>query len=525
MNTMKVFINIEHCLLGLLCTISLFAYSHNMTDNFIVPKWCFTIGMLLLSTFVLIIRKWCNKPSLIDLSISSYIIIASCFFQALYGWGQWLQWVPSNSIYSITGSFDNPAGFAVSLVAGLPFALWSYKSIKSKAVRVGIYLTVFIIISAIILSGSRSGVMSVMAIAGVCGYKYIPLKSKIKASLIIGILCVIMIGGYFMKKGSADGRLLIWRCSWEMFRDAPLAGNGIGCFRAHYMDYQADFFKLRSDSDYAILADNVLSPFNEYLSLLLNYGVIGLLILFVLFMFLLYCYRNNCRCDKQMAMLSLIGIAVFSLFSYPFTYPFVWIIACLDVYVIVRGTFAFTVSVIWNKSFYILLMLLCLGGGYKLYQRIDAEYKWRKIAYFTTEKNLDMYVELNSVLGGDPYFLYNYAVALLDMNRIDDSLEKALQCRDYWADYDLELLLGDIYKSRKEYEIAEEYYKKASLMCPCRFIPLQQMFELFKEIGDEKKALEVAEKIIEKPIKVKSLIISQIKYKMKRTLQKSGAQI
>ena len=106
-------------------------------------------------------------------------------------------------------------------------------------------------------------------------------------------------------------------------------------------------------------------------------------------------------------------------------------------------------------------MLLCLGGGYKLYQRIDAEYKWRKIAYFTTEKNLDMYVELNSVLGGDPYFLYNYAVALLDMNRIDDSLEKALQCRDYWADYDLELLLGDIYKSRKEYEIAEEYYKKS----------------------------------------------------------------
>ena len=94
-----------------------------MTDAFIVPKWCFTIGMLLLSTFVLIIRKWCNKPSLIDLSISSYIIIASCFFQALYGWGQWLQWVPSNSIYSITGSFDNPAGFAVSLVAGLPFAL------------------------------------------------------------------------------------------------------------------------------------------------------------------------------------------------------------------------------------------------------------------------------------------------------------------------------------------------------------------------------------------------------------------
>lgn len=525
MNIIKTFFNIEYIFGGVLCAVSLFAYSHNMTDAFIVPKWCFTIGMLLLSAVVLIIRKWYNKPSLINLSICSYIIIASCFFQALYGWGQWLQWVPSNSIYSITGSFDNPAGFAASLIAGLPFALWSYKSIKSKAVRVGIYLTVFIIIFAIILSGSRSGMLSVMAIAVVCGYKYIPLEPKLKASLIISILCIIMIGGYFMKKGSADGRLLIWKCSWEMFRDAPLTGNGIGCFRAHYMDYQADFFKLRPDSDYAMLADNVLSPFNEYLSLLLNYGVIGLLILFVLFMFLLYCYRNDYRYDKHIAMLSLVGIAVFSLFSYPFTYPFVWIIACLDVCVIVRGTFAFTVSVISNKSFYILLMLLCLGGGYKLYQRIDAEYKWRKIAYFTAEKNLNMYVKLNSVLGGDPYFLYNYAVALLDMNRIDDSLEKALQCRDYWADYDLELLLGDIYKSRKEHEIAEEHYKKASLMCPCRFIPLQQMFELYKEIGDEKRALEVAEKVIRNPIKVESLIISQIKYKMKRALQKSGTQM
>lgn len=67
--------------MGLICTISLFAYSHNMTDAFIVPKWCFTIGMLLLSAVALISF---NKAFLINVSICSYIIIASCLFQALY---------------------------------------------------------------------------------------------------------------------------------------------------------------------------------------------------------------------------------------------------------------------------------------------------------------------------------------------------------------------------------------------------------------------------------------------------------
>lgn len=521
MTAIKAFLNMEYILLGLLCTISLFAYSHNMTDAFIVPKWCFTIGVLLLSTVVLIVEKWCNKPFRINTSICGYIITASCFFQALYGWGEWLQYIPSNSVYKIVGSFDNPAGFAASLVMGLPFSLWGCKSVKGKAQLVCMSVAVLVIISAIILSGSRSGMVSVVAVIGIYGYKYIPLKAKIKTLMIICGFCIIMIGAYFLKKDSADGRLLIWRCSWEMFKDAPLMGHGIGSFRTHYMDYQADYFKLHPESDYTMLADNVLSPFNEYLSLLLNFGLVGLLVLFVIVFFLIYCYRNSYRCDKQIAMLSLVGIAIFSLFSYPFTYPFVWIIACFDVYVIAGGTFAFTVSGMWNKSFYILLMLLCLGGGYKLYQRMDAEYKWKKIAYSTAEGNLDMYVKLNTVLGSDPYFLYNYAVALLDMKRTDDSLEKALQCRGYWADYDLELLLGDIYKRRKDYEMAELHYQKAAYMCPCRFIPSYRMFEVYEEKKDEKRALQVAKEIIEKPVKVESLTVSQIRYKMKRALQKS----
>lgn len=165
-------------------------------------------------------------------------------------------------------------------------------------------------------------------------------------------------------------------------------------------------------------------------------------------------------------------------------------------------------------------IVLCLSFLCKLYQRIEAEYRWNDVAYLhATNESLAVYKSLMPILGSNPYFLYNYATVLLDVGSLDEGLDKALQCQTYWADYDLELLLGDIYKRRKEYEMSERYYKKASYMCPCRFIPLYRMFEVYKEVGDEERYRSMAQLIIEKPVKVQSSIVRQIKHKVKREVK------
>ncbi len=74
-----------------------------------------------------------------------------------------------------------------------------------------------------------------------------------------------------------------------------------------------------------MLADNVKQPFNEYLGLLLNFGIIGLLVLLLLMVIIIYCYRKNPSVEKQIAFYSLSSIGIFSFFSYPFAYPFVWV--------------------------------------------------------------------------------------------------------------------------------------------------------------------------------------------------------
>jgi O-antigen ligase len=147
-----------------------------------------------------------------------------------------------------------------------------------------------------------------------------------------------MTGLYFLKRDSADGRLLIWQTTWNMIKDKPIAGHGYGAFNAKYMLYQAEYLDASPDSRYSALADNVLHPFNEYLFALSEHGFIGFGVLILLGLFTVRCYLRKPDRTKFIALLSLLSLAVFSCFSYPFKYPFSWIMLFLNIAVICPAT-------------------------------------------------------------------------------------------------------------------------------------------------------------------------------------------
>lgn len=510
---------IEYILFFLICAVSVFAYSNSMTDTYIVPKWCYTTSVFILCVIVISMKSLYNKAFNTNIFILSCIIIVVCTFQALYGIIQWLQLVRFDDNYGIAGSYDNPAGFAVSICISFPFILLCIKSITSKYWIFVMYVLALLFIIAIVVSESRSGMMGFIAIICVELYRRFPIRTKFKAIIVYFLFFLILLGSYFLKRDSADGRLLIWKCTWEMIKDSPVYGHGIGAFRAHYMDYQANYFSQYPNSEYAVLADNVISPFNEYLNIILCFGILGMLVLIFCISFLIFCYCKDLKCEKRVALLSLLGVAVFSIFSYPLTYPFVWIIICFDIYVILRGVFSFAISSIIKKILCVIAIIVSIVTSHKLYIRLDAEYRWNNISFFSTNSNMNVYAKLVPVLGDNPYFLYNYAVALFDKNYKEASLNVALQCKGYWADYDLELLLGDIYVSRNEYDKAEDHYKKASFMCPSRFTPFYQMYSLYKKIGDGEKALLMAQLIFQKPVKIQSNTISFMKAQVHQEIE------
>ena len=508
----------------LMCGISIFAYTYRMTDPYILPKWCYTLaaGLVWLSLWA-VGWMWKGKSGL-SVRVAGCGIALLCTVEALWGLAQAVGWLPASSGFRVTGSFDNPAGYAACLCAGLPFAGYCGPVLgKQWGREVGI-AAVMLMAVGIISSGSRSGMVALAVMAAVWGWHRVNLPAWQKGGLLTVATILLLWGVYLLKKDSADGRLLVWRCAWEMVKDAPVLGHGPGGFRAHYMDYQAAYLDTHPDSPYARLADNVISPFNEYLHLWLDFGLVGLLAVTGLVGRVLYKHRRDSGTESRVAVCVLWSMAAFSFFSYPFTYPFTWIGMLFALYSL-TGRKAVSSCPLWcRRMVAVAVWVVCVAVAVPLGRRIVAERQWYRIAYVGGREHMDTYARLMPVLGEEPYFLYNYAAALLEAHEPEQSLAVARKCRTYWADYDLELLLGLASQDKGLYRQAEDNYRLAYRMCPSHFTPLYRLYELYKEEGDKERMRQTAREIVEKPMKIETREIRMMKRKVKREALSDGEQ-
>ena len=162
---------------------------------------------------------------------------------------------------------------------------------------------------------------SLVIIIGKYRSSLINLRSSflIKISAIILVLCLslaIFAGMYYLKKKSADGRLLMWKVSLIAVAKNPL-GVGLGHFPGTYGDSQAAYFASGKASEIEkYVAGNPEYGFNEYLQIAIESGIIGLF----LFIGVIVCaLRELIRSKNWGVMGSLVALLVFAFFSYPFS--------------------------------------------------------------------------------------------------------------------------------------------------------------------------------------------------------------
>ncbi len=76
--------------------------------------------------------------------------------------------------------------------------------------------------------------------------KLLSFTRPMQALSMLATLLVVLIAGfglYAMKKGSADGRVLIWQVTSQLIKQKPIAGHGSGAFAALYINEQAKWFE------------------------------------------------------------------------------------------------------------------------------------------------------------------------------------------------------------------------------------------------------------------------------------------
>lgn len=546
-----------------LCAITLFVSSHRFVNAQITPKWLAMIAavgiagvvwstrfgekhfytkpilLLLLSVFLFaFIRNWVSisfnpvlfmyLSGLVSLFILLQFVVTECspkyfygtiiFFVvilSLHGILQYAGVISSGSKnFVVTGSFDNPAGFAAAVSCVFPLCFFFFTSQKKYIKYAAIGIAV-LMMSVIVLSGSRAGVMA-MVVATIVwffvqskNWKVTnPVVHKTSKIILILVMFALPVVLYFIKKDSADGRLLIWRCTLDMVLEKPIVGHGAGAFNAKYMLYQAEYFNAHPDSQYTRLAGNTLHPFNEYLFVLSEYGLVGLAALVLLCYIFVRAYRRHPIHEKLPAMMSLLALAVFSLFSYPFRYPFTWVMLFLCMAVICNPTIKSHPSLAQRNPSKISspvprIVVLFLSTGLLVYSVMMAmaEVKWKRIAQLSLNGRgrevLPEYNQLYRWLGKDGLFLYNFAAELHEAGEFEKSLVVFEHCTRYFNDMDVQMLLAINYKKLGKFAEAEQHFKQAIAMFPAKFVPMYELVNLYAANNREDDALVLAKKIID----------------------------
>ena len=453
-----------------------------------------------------------------------------CFALSLQGFLQYVGVLSSNHYnFSITGSFENPAGFSavLSLLFIAPaYITFDFNHEHRCTVRLICAISSLLAFVMILLCGSRSGILAVLATLSImiCHKTYFlqTLKKHKWLNLLFSLIIIALLFVlYHLKADSANGRLLIWRVCMDMIAERPLFGFGHGGFLANYMHYQAEYLSAHPNSPFIMLADNMNHPFNEYIKLTVEYGLIGLSLAVLLLYFIAKkIVRNGSAIEIGLSLIA--TVAIQCMFSYPFNYAvFTFLMLLLLLYVLPikepKQSKAYTgIRISISAITAMLLVYIC----FSCYNNM----KWAEMSKRSlrgeTEKMLPHYEKMMSVLGHNPYFLYNYSAELNYIGLYEESNTIAELCLKRMNDYDVQLLLADNYTNMYQYDKAIESYRTASVMVPSRFVPLEEIMDIYILQSDTAGAVQIAEEIMNKPVKVESATVDAIRRKAEELINK-----
>ncbi len=445
---------------------------------------------------------------------------------ALWGLGQYTGLLPSyHGVFPVTGSFDNPAGLSASLALLLPFSLYACTR-SSKKYRLLFIVAACLTVCVIILSQARAAILATIVILCFFFIRFLPKKKRSLSPVhyfVISLAGIGLIAGLaFLKKDSAGGRLLIWKCTGQLIAQKPVFGFGHHGFTANYMNEQAAYFNKHPDSQYAMLADNIRHPFNEYLKWLTDYGIAGFCLIILLIAIPLYHSRKNHSQETATLRLSLLSIGICALFSYPLNYPFIRLMTVMILAFLLAAGRTQQTAVPNNGWLKGVISLFSLGLLSVTVYQAFCEREWYTIAHRSlrgqTGEMLPRYKSLYPHLRKNELFLYNYAAELNVSEDYTESLQVARECEKRWADYDLQMLMADDCLQSQQYGETETHLKQAAAMCPVKFMPLYRLAELYRETGRKGEAQVFALKILNKAVKIPSPVINSIQNKMQNLL-------
>ena len=540
-NKTKQSFNITDLFLSLYYLYCILRIAFSQSDQF-YGSYFFQLSGMIILYFLVKFLITSDENGLIKSVFFGGILLFG-FIQVTFGYLQlWDFASPATLDFKIGGSFGNPGPFSNYVVSILPLALGLYlfwpgnNRFNLFLSETGKWITVLILLLLPATKARTSWIAAIACISYLL-WNYDPAKAFIKKITRhfftkLGLLFVIIIfasfSAYYLfnyKQDSANGRLFTWKIAWEIIEDHPVFGSGFNSFQVMHNDYQAAFFENKNTNiPEAKLADNITFAFNDFLQIGSELGIIGfgLFLTIILSIFINPSEQNN-KINNVAGLLarsSVLGIAICSLFSYPFhdiplmTNFFVLLAIASSTK---KNVFSIPIRPAIFRSFTFIIVIGSIMFLNMQYKRYIAHKEW-KTASVQIRKNgartIKKYEKLYPILKYNGYFLYNYGAELSLINepeRAIDILSKALPKLN---DADVYTYLGNSYENIGNLQMAEKSFLHAWHLVPHKLYPPYRLVYIYANSDRLEEALKLAAQIVKADVKIQSKVTDDIKAEM-----------
>lgn len=424
-------------------------------------------------------------------------------------------------LFDVTGTFFNPGPYAIFVAVVLAVSVaWWYRHGEAFAGRgrwswVGAWSVAAVAVfcfPVLVATWSRAAWVAV-AVAAAC------LLWKAHRRMVfwgMGVAVCAGVAAYFLKQGSADGRLLMTMVAGRAWVGEWLCGHGLGGYAQAYGAAQEAFFAARPGSPLSVVAGSPEYAFNGVLGVGMEQGVLGAVPALVLGLWSLavLCRRGEVSAYGWLVLL------VSSLFSYPFAlWPFLslavaWVALAVSLE-------AGTAEVRWWKRTAVWPVVAV--GGWCVWnlsddtaRRVEAYEEFRRVRGIQDVAFLEDYRKKYEDLKAYPDFLFTFGTALREAGRYNESNAMLRQGTRVSCDPVFYTLMGNNYRDLGAVAEAESAYRKAFGMLPGRMYPLYRLMKLYEAEGQMRKAEEMARQIIAFRPKVDSPAVREMKNEAKK---------
>ncbi|WP_455498100.1 O-antigen ligase family protein [Coprobacter sp.] len=452
--------------------------------------------------------------------ISKTLIIAGTT-QSIIALLQKIGYLKSNhDWFEVTGSFGNPGPLGGFLAICWVICLCQIYCGKQNKFLRDMYISASgLMIAAFYFADSRAAFVAV--ITGILFFffpkiKPILTKRPFIVPLIAGIIILSTIFIFKYREDSANGRLLIWRVCSEMIYSKPLVGHGTASFAQDYMLHQAHYIATHPEARLSMTADSVIYPYNEFLHILTELGILGLSAIGIFLISLILHLPKNKK--QRILKAGLITYICFSIFSYPNSvFPLFFLFAVLSGSIQSRSVFTMPVHSLTARIVLALSILACIASLHE----IQFYHKGME-----TLKGFSMGNDKNAFLFSDLHYdRLKYSNSFVDIYRMqidkNPDIEKAKKLP---PDYTTYCTIGKAYMQTGQYDRAEKYLHTASFMIPGRITANYLLWKNFLLKGDTTNANITANQILKQPLKAEGTFAIRVRSEIIRFLKSGQAE-